>query len=1114
MISVWLAIKAFLIEKAPGFINDVLVAFAEEGFRAGIKRIFCKKKDPVQESLGSLEEKVDFLIQKAGSNSNATIREIAGQMNGLVSSLHIKTAHDVLLKLRSDIPTSDQYTLSVIDYALGCCSRYVNKDSCVAEFGKAYNEMIGAERRDADIIGGKLYCLCLEKKTNEALRMANGLKELDRTNIWAWIPELVLSNNIDEAYRKLPDEVKKNPAVLSNACMIRKEQTSLCVDIATYQVAEPETLEYDNIPIWVFNFSVLINRYIREWNLDAFTGDTSAGQHCQELFDYSNRYLQLLEKTELGELSPDIELFNTITAYKINKTDALLNKLKDCKASAQFLPVKQLSVVLFLSKKGLFEDAKKYLNGAGIVNDSSIYNIRFYLSVATADAEYAKKALDTLVEKGIEMPGTMLVFLLMAIKDHPDVLKENALNVKVAGDVDSQVYKELCHSFCKEDTDVEYLKVHQKDAVSGLRPFIAIALFEAGLTNEALDLSESCIKEGYIDFSSHIYFDLLKKSKSYSRLDAYLRKVREGGFRDNPYWLSEEYALAGKEEDFPRMLSIAEALYALDDQNPSYFTCYISMQCQNGHFDKVAELAKCIGNYTFTANAASQLFNVLLLSDLVEESVDFLYHYIKTNEPDEQLALLYHSACMNPKTAQVIRKEYDVVEEGAYVYYDHNGERHSDIVVPGQRTDCMIGKKKGETVIIKDRMGRDETFEIVAIFNKYHQLLEEIYKDIHDNKYQTAFSFTIDDLTSSGNGNILEGMAKVAGHDEEWVAARKATLEDYKQGKQTISALFNGDEYIAELYNHLFGPFKVYNIPRIDFEDLYEKKGVVLNEYGFVLDLSALILLYELHLKFGIDYQPKFIVPQGIIHLIEGTIAKEEYAMPAGIYQSVVDKLADIEDNDGTWFKTRLKGLKTWIEESMTVEIAYEMLDVDMGEDSVFDKSRYLALEYQCAALTMRGGRVFVSEDIAMTAVFGRGFPVSDVNMYISHFHQDKYTDVSHFLVESDIYGGDIDTDYVVQQYERHILEEESGFSKCKENLSFCSSLYPVVLNFCARVLSKPIITAVDTLTVESMLRTMFSKYNQKTAAAILASAYRQMPQMRQALLAAYRSVYPLMWFN
>lgn len=1103
-----MTIKAFLASKAPGFIKDVLVAFTEEGVVAGFKRLLCKKKDPMIEAIGGLERKIDFIASQYKSSPNATIREIAQQLHGLISSLHIKTAHNILLKLRTDVPTSDQFTLSVLDYALGCCSRYIEKEACLSEYGRAYNEMIGAERRDPEIIAGKLYGLCLEKKKTDALRMADGLKELDRTHIWGWIPELVLADNIEEAYHNLPSEIRANPEVLAGACIMRQEHASLCVDIYTYKIEGPDSLEYDNIPIWLFNLSVLTNRYLREWNAEAFAGDTPVGPFCKELYEYSSRFLQLSDKTELGELSPDICLFNTITGYKTHKQADLLDKLKLCKASEQFLPVKQLSYALFLSKDGKVEDAKNYLKGEDIVLDASIYNVRFYLAVVTADEDYARETIRQLVEKNVVMPGIMLVFLMMALRDYTAALKEDAMKVSVEGEIDSRIYKEICHSFCQEDVDTQYILEHKQDAAIGLRPFISLALFDAGFTEDALDLSESCVREGYVDFCSHIYYSLLKKSKSYSRLNAYLKSVREGGYVEDPIWLKEEYILARKEEDFPRMLLIAEALYKMDDRNASYFTCLLTMQYQNGHFDKVKELSLHIQEYTFTPDEVTEVFNSLLLSDMIEESVDFLYSYIRNNEPNEQLYLLYHSVCMNPKTAQVIRKEYDMVEEGSYVHYKHNGESCSDFIIVGQRTDCMIGKKKGEVITILDRMGREETYEVVVILNKYYKLQEEIYKAISENKLKSAFSFTMEDLEESGD--LIEGLAKLAGHDKQWQMAHNAALEEYKQGRQTISGFFNGDEYIAELYNHLFGSFKVYNIPRNDFDGLYEKLGLNLDAQEYVLDLSSLIMLFEIHLKFGLNYSIRLVIPQGIIHLIDATLAKEEYAMPAGIYQSVVDKLASIENSEGAWFKTRLKELKSWIEETIAVEIAHEMVDTEVGDDSFFDKSRYLTLEYQSALLAIRGGRVLVSEDMAMTAVFGNGIPVADVNLLVYYFSQERYVEISHFFVEADIYGGDLDVSYVAEQYERHSKGEDSSFVKCKENISFNFYLYPVVLNVCSQVLSKAIVTPADSLTVNTLLTAMFAKYNRKTSFSILASACKQLPHMKHELLTAYKSVYPL----
>lgn len=1091
------------------FIKEVAIAFATEGLKAGCRRMFrWKKKDPVLKAMGTLDGKMDYLISLSGVNSNATIREIAQQLNGLISTLHVRTAHDVLLKLRPNIPTSDQYSLSIVDYALGCCSRYYCKDSCMAEYDRAYREMIGSERYDPDIIAGKLYCNCLENKKDEALRMAMGLRNFDRTQAWAWIPELFFSENAKEEYDKLPDDIKANPVVLATSCMLHRGEVDFCVDIFKYQIQWPDSLDYENIPVWIFNLSILINRYIPEWDRDAFMGNTPIGPLGKELFEYSSRFIALVEKTELEELSKDIVLFNRITGYKATKNESTLEEIKPAKCSEHFLLFKQLSYALFLSKEGKYEEAKIYLRGEEIVKDAAVYNVRLFLSAASVDEEYAKETIHQILANNVQMPGTMLVYLLIMLKDYTDSLKEDASKITIDSEVDNRVYKEVLHAFSKEDIDTQYLLDHRHETTFALRPFVAMALFDGEEKEEALDLSKSCVRDGYVDISSHIYFNLLKQAKAYSRLNEFLRNVRESGFAENQQWLMEEYYLASKEEDFPRMLKIAESLYHLDPPNAFYFTCYMSMQYQNGHFDKVKKMSAHIGEYDFTPKEASDIFNVMLLSDLVEESVEFLYNHIRRHDPNEQLYLLYHSACINPKTSVVVRKEYDMVEEGLYVHYKHNDEAQSDIIVAEQRTACMIGKKKGEVVVVKDRMGHDETFEVLSIGNKYSQLLEEIYKAIHDGKLKTAFSFTMDDLTAEGN--ILAGLAKVAGHDEKWQIAHNNALEDYKKGQQSICAFFHGEGYIEELYNHLFGPFKVYNISRNDFEDLYEKRAVNIEEREFVLDMSSLILLYEIHLKFGIDFTRKFVVSQGIIHQIDRTIAREEYAMPAGIYQSVVDKLAFVEEEGESWFMNRLRGLKQWIADTMIIEQAHEMLEVDEGEESLFEKSLYLTLEYQSAALTMRGNRVFVSEDMAMTVVFGSGFPVADVNLYISQFHQDKYQEISHFFIESDIYGGDIDDEYMLGQYEKYIQGEDNSYVKCKENVYFCPNLYPVILNFCSQLMTRQIIMPGDSLTVGSFLKTMFRRLNPQIARSVFASAYRNMPQIRQELQTAFSSVYPL----
>ena len=1109
-------IGTFIIEK---ILIPLGFDIAKDGAKDGLRHVFFRKSikkekqqhEEIHAGVLALQEEMKTLTGMIASDTSDVIKRAAADLQPLIENLHVKTAHEALDNLRQEVKTADRKTLARIDYYRGCCSRYINKEACQSEFNLAFQEMTDASTFYSDgfydpaIIGGKIYVLCLSKNKDAALQMAAKLKDVERSNIWAWVPELLFSEDLTTAYNSLPEDIDKI-TVLSNATMFGGQHKSLGIDVHTWQPIFPDCLTYENIPLWMLSLSVLTNRYIPVWNMEALMEDSPAGSIIKDLNVATTTFLSLLDKTELGELSADVPLFNLITGYRITKDSSLLPKLRECNSSSQFRLFQQLSYAIFLSKEENFEEAKSYLKGSEILDDASIYNFRFHLAVASADISYGQETLHQLIERNVELPGQLTVFLLVLVHDQYEMLKEDARKVKINGEVEAKVFEEIIKSLDGETIDTEYLLAKKGEMAVPMRPFAAIALNKAGLTQEALDLSESCTHDGYIDLTSNIYFSLLKETHSNTRLNAFLRKVREGGYRKNISWLREEYALAAREEDYPRLLEIAKALYELAPKNPSYFTCLLSMQYQNGHFDKVKEMAEHLGEYDFPENDVSQIFNVLLLSDLTEMSVSFLYDYIRTHSFCEELSLLYHTACTNPRTAPIIQETYRVVEEGHYVTYKHNGELHSDIILQGQRTSCMIGKTVGEVVSLKDRLDRSETYEIIEAHNRYYKLLEEVYREIGENKYQSAVSFTIDDLDKE---NPLASLAKFAGHDEQWMAEHSKALEEYKKGERSISNFFNVNEIIADLYNHLFGDFKVYCVPTADFQQLYELNEAKLEDFEFCLDITAVVLLFELALKFGLNYPFKMIVPQGVVNLLEATIAKETHAMPAGIYLSVTEKLGVINGNTSeTWFLSRLKNLLSWINQKTTIEVAHEMVEVDAT--NMMDQSHYMTLAFQSIFLTKHGKRALVSEDRALSLQMGSHTPVADVNYLVSSLCGKQYKQISEFLVESNIYGSDISEDYVFQQYELSQKNEVSSYKQCRENMIYCPALCSVVVSFCSRVYAKPIVTANDELTVTTTLTELFRSFERNVAQKILATAYQQLPHMRQVLLQAYKIAYPI----
>ena len=101
---------------------------------------------------------------------------------------------------------------------------------------------------------------------------------------------------------------------------------------------------------------------------------------------------------------------------------------------------------------------------------------------------------------------------------------------------------------------------------------------------------------------------------------------------------------------------------------------------------------------------------------------------------------------------------------------------------------------------------------------------------------------------------------------------------------------------------------------------------------------------------------------------------------------------------------------------------------------------------------------------------------------------------------------------FLLNQYEKHSEGDVSTFAQCRENLSCCPSLYPVVLNFCSYLYSKQFKTTADGLIADNLLTTLFKQLDRGVAIKLLNTSSRQFPHMKQELLIAFKIAHPIMW--
>lgn len=1098
-----MAIPAILITIAKFLGCKVAEKAVDVSLDAAISHKENKKNKAQLKDIQDIAHENNSLLQGLAKETTAIIRDAADELEPLIKTLHVNTAHQVLDKLRTTVKADDRKTLSRIDFYRGCCSRYINKDQCLSEYNHAWQEMVDDGGYDPEIVGAKIYVHCINKDQKAATLAANQLKSINRTNIWAWIPELLYSEDITTAYESLPRDIDRL-LVLANSCMLGNNMKSLGVDIYTYNVQLPEDLTYDNIPLWSFNVSVLINRFFPEWNQSSVDAATKPGEATQKLFYATTKLLNLQAKTELPKLLSDLDFWHAISGCQIDPSNELLDTLKNCKCSANVEEYRVIAYANILLRQERFDEAKKYLSQTIIT--PAVLNQRFLLSLQTADPHYAVETFNMAAKTQVSFPGQLIIYALSAIKNFSEYVAQEAPKLIVEGDLAKQAYQQICKHFAGETADIQFLLENRNKFDQPYKPFVAIVLHANQHIDEGLELMKSCMPSDKIELVNCMYVELLEQTPTHAaELYEYLRFIREQlKFTKIPRWIRNEYSLAAKLADFPRMLAVSKILHEDTPKDPQYLICYLQSLVHAEDTEAVKHLIEKLHNYTFSPSQVHFVYSQLVLAGFPHQAIELLYDACLLHPTNEELSICYFNAGVNPTTAAIINQEFNEVFNGSFIHYKVNGESKTTLIDEANRQAFLIGHKKGETVEQPDWRGKIESFYIEAIYSKYFQLSERIYKDISDNKFTAIKSVQFADHELK-SGSIFDELFRLTGQDQDYQIRRQQTLRQYKEGNMSLLAFLKDDSLVPDLYNNLFGDFKIYGFTIADFEELYKTQETDITKLQPVLDLPSVILLYELERKLHLTIGLKFILPRIIVHHLEMTLQNEIHGSPNGIYQTVVDRLAPL-DNTENWLISRLRGLLDWVRDNAQIEDTTERLN---QSQDVFKESQYMTLFYDSFSL-VKPGRVLICADKTMVRTFVKHVPVADIN-YLLHKNE-QYTAISHFFMEVDIYGGDIDSEYVYGEYVKYTSGIQSRFPQCKEDLQLCPNLFKVTIEVCDRISRTPIINAADNMVIEELMSSLFQSIGRKSSLALLQEIVNKCTTTQYKIIAvhAFKLVYPM----
>lgn len=917
--------------------------------------------DAIKDSDKRVNEKLNCALKRI-TNSDVT-NALIPQLQDAITNLHVKTANGILEELRKLVLAEkfvDYRLLMQIDYNIGRCLRYVDEKQAIKAFHNAYKWMEEVQKFDASIAESEIFCLCKENNYEATKKITDRLVLQDCESIWVIIPQILSAEDALGKYKSFLKDKQENQSLLANLMILDpKHFNTSIIDIDNYPIPRNEKLSIDNFPLWMLSLSVLQTRFLNIWTIAPEIKNREETDTSKDLYDEINRYLKFHAKTEIGNVFPDAEFIRTWVSYIHDHSPAWLDAMRECKYSKENKDLYFIAYASMLITEKRISEAVEFLGTYGEPTSKNVLGYRLEFAIWLQDNEIIREIFTILVKQEAIIEGNLFIYVLTSIQYFNEQIVDFVSNLQFAECETKHFVQEIALFFAGKDIDIEYIKKHSTDVPEILKPYVALIYEKYVGLEEAIALIEQTIDYRYFDLRSSIYFKLLNKDKRYgTKLYDFCESVRVAG-NENRETLLCELRLAEQLEDNERALTITTMMMNNAKQTGLFVEHYLMALFHTNNTDKIRDFYPHLIDYTYdNINSVSNIFNIYLVIGMTEEALDFLYIQTK-GSMSQELRDLFYQASVKKNIGEIIHKQYDCVEIGSYVLLDIDGKEEYVEVLSGSQYDVLLNKSVGNNVTIK-LFNRIQQIQIKAIFNKYHHLYVDILREIHNNQSKTIRSFSIDDL-QKGDG-FIANLSKISGGDEEYRKLWNESIANYQNGSTTLYSFVNESPFIADLYNKLFGTFVVCSMPRNIVRAKIREANVDVNTLQPVLDVSGLLLIHELCLKFSISIEKKFILPKSIETAVLSAYNSETIGMPSLLDSEASEKLTIIQTEQElnyTPLACKLKMLINWIKDNCIIELNREILNHDVSEFDGYAQRMFM----DAAMLTLNQQRVLITED-------------------------------------------------------------------------------------------------------------------------------------------------------
>ena len=993
------------------------------------------------------------------ANKNDEIKELLPLYRSSIEKLHLKEAYEHLGAIRKIVvkrSATDYELLATIDFLMGKCSCYINGNNEKAEFVRAFEEMKKAKLFLIEIAEEYIYVNIKENEKQPIIDLCRQVLEREPDNAMANAALVVLSDDAENTYKRVPKSVLSEinfQFVLMNYLFEHPDQKWFRIE--GIQLDVPDSLVYDNLRQWTFCMSISSTQLLQEKHY------FNTGQHItpalRRVYDIVTRYKDLSKGTDIENIYPDIEFMALYSAFLLSENqeerNRIISEIKGYKPSNGNANPSILMLLEMLIINKNFDEAAHILEEHKDCNDEMLALVWFILSTRTIDKKFATKAFEHLKSINVLLPDMHCQPILSCVAMYAgDVQQFKSLKI-FENPITQQIFEYTLMYFSTKACDIETIKTLAEKAPKEAKFVLAKILGSENHTSEALAIIKPLIQEGVYSVEMCAYLSIIRGDDNYK--DVYfdaLKKLRKNGITPIKELLEEEYYLAINCNDLTDAGEVICLLFEQFPDNNSVFFNYLTYLNLTRQNDKFAQyVGRVLNTVEDNPTLNCNFFKLLVLQEYYKEGLDFLYRAILRTK-SQKLKDLWSEFMFTPHISPIINEEKTVVENGDYVEYEENGKVKSEEVFINSNTERLIGHHIGEMVPL-DRFGIISNAKIQSIFNKYYSLTKQIYQGLQNGQSKSIRMFTLDDL-KGGDGNMLTNLMMLAGGLDN-----KRRIEDwekrYAKGEAMLFSSFGDSNAYEKCLNRIFGNERIYSLPYQN----YAKCPI--GDYECVLDITSVVLLSMLNKIFGLTFDRKFIVPQGLSIYLRQTLQNEKVNFPSYISQDVVERLKLKKITSESCHIVVLQYILDWIDKYCIIEVATKKLNLNFKDSN----HSFFEIESESMLLTIDNKRCMISEDWGLMTNY-ENFKILNTEAFLYLLNVKEKLNISKFLADSHFVGVNVDLDYMLEQYHKKNSRQPNTFDECLDALRF--NLYLTIdgLNLANQILCSKIKLSSDSIIV------------------------------------------------